>query len=354
MQISRKKTKEIQIGKTKIGGIQPILIQSMCNTDTHDVKKTVEQIKKLEAGGCEIVRVAVLDMDAAKQLSKIKKQIQIPLVADIHFDYRLALEAIEQGIDKLRINPGNIGSKDKVEILVKKCKMYHIPIRIGVNGGSLERDILQKYGDKATAEGMVESALKHIQILEEFDFREICLSVKSSDVATTIAAYRLLSAQVNYPLHLGVTEAGSVKVGGIKSAVGLGILLAEGIGDTIRVSLSGDPLEEIKTGWEILKSLKIRQRGVEITSCPTCGRTKINLSKIVTILEEKTSNIIYPLHLAIMGCEVNGPGEAKTADIGIIGGDKKASLWKKGEFVKIVPENEIVEAVMSLISNKFV
>lgn len=349
MQTSRKKTREISIGNLKIGGANPVLIQSMCNTDTHDIEVTVKQINELEKVGCEIVRVAVLDMEAAQNLGEIKKQIKLPLVADIHFDYRLALEAIEQGVDKLRINPGNIGGKDKVEILVKKCKEKNIPIRIGVNGGSLERDILEKYGDKATPEGMVESALRHIKILEDLDFFDICISVKASDVPTTVDAYELLSKKVDYPLHLGITEAGSVAVGGIKSAVGLGILLNQGIGDTLRISLSGDPLEEIKVAWEILKSLKLRRRGVEITSCPTCGRTKIDLAKIVNELEQKTAQIVEPIHIAVMGCEVNGPGEAKHTDIGIIGGDKKATLWEKGVFIKMVQEEDVVKEVLKLI-----
>lgn len=348
MQISRKKTKEIRIGKLKIGGNNQILIQSMCNTDMHDVQATVGQIQELEKAGCEIVRVAVPDMEAAKKLGEIKKRISLPLVADIHFDYKLALEAIEQGIDKLRINPGNIGKRENVEILVKKCQEKKIPIRIGVNGGSLERDILEKYGDKATAEGMLESALRHVQILEDLNFFDICISVKASDVPTTVEAYRLLSEKVDYPLHLGVTEAGSVSVGGIKSAVGLGILLSEGIGDTLRVSLSGNPVEEVKVAWEVLKSLKLRQRGVEITSCPTCGRTKINLVGIVDELEKKTAYVVKPVHIAVMGCEVNGPGEAKTADIGVIGGDGKATIWRKGEFVEMVEEDLIVQSVLEL------
>ncbi len=348
MQISRKKTRTLQIGDLKIGGDHPILVQSMCNTKTNDVKATVEQIKKLEAVGCEIIRVAVPDLQAARSLGKIKKQINLPLVADIHFDYKLALEAIEQGIDKLRINPGNIGGKERVEQLVEKCKEKKIPIRIGVNGGSLERDILEKHGDKATPEGMLDSALRHVKILEECGFYDICISVKASDVPTTVEAYRLLSEKVDYPLHLGITEAGSVAVGGVKSAVGLGILLSEGIGDTLRVSLSGDPVEEVKVAWEILKSLKLRQRGVEITSCPTCGRTKIDLAKIVSELEKKTSHIVEPVQIAVMGCEVNGPGEAKVADIGVIGGDGKVSLWKKGEFVKVAEEDAAIRNILDL------
>ena len=347
--ISRKKTKVIKIGNLCLGGDNPIIVQSMCNTDTHDIKSTVEQIKKLQNQGCELARVAVSDMEAAKILGKIKKKIEIPLVADIHFDYRLALEAIEQGIDKLRINPGNIGSKEKIALLANKCKEKNIPIRIGVNAGSLERDILDKYDDKITPEAIVKSALRHVKILEALDFFDICISVKASDVLTTVEAYRQLSQKVDYPLHIGITEAGSVFTGGIKSAVGLGILLNEGIGDTLRVSLSGDPIEEVKVIWEILKSLKIRRRGVEITSCPTCGRTKINLPKIVSMLEAETAHIISPIQIAVMGCEVNGPGETKYADIGVIGADKKASLWRRGKFVKNVEEKEIVEEVLKLI-----
>lgn len=351
MQISRRKTRVIKIGKLQIGGKSPILIQSMCNTKTTDISATVAQIQALEKVGCEIVRVAVPDLASAKVLGAIKKQINLPLVADIHFDYKLALEAIEQGIDKLRINPGNIGKRENIEILVKKCKEKKIPIRIGVNGGSLEREILEKYGDKATAEGMVESALKHIRILEELDFYEICVSVKASDVPTTVEAYRLLSEKIDYPLHLGITEAGGIQSGGIKSAVGLGISLNAGIGDTVRVSLSGDPVEEVRVAWEVLKSLKIRQRGVEITACPTCGRTKIDLAKIVNELEKATAEIVEPIYIAVMGCEVNGPGEAKTADIGVIGADGKASIWRKGEFVKVVEEGEVVGEVFELITN---
>jgi len=350
MKISRKKTKIIRIGDLKIGEDNPILLQSMCNTKTADVKATVKQIQELVSVGCEIVRVAVPDLETAKILGEIKKQISLPLVADIHFDYGIALEAIEQGIDKLRINPGNIGGKENVKILVQKCKEKQIPIRIGVNGGSLERDILEKYGDKITAEGMLESALRHVKILEDSEFFDICISVKASDVPTTVETYQLLSEKVDYPLHLGITEAGSVAVGGIKSAVGLGILLNSGIGDTLRVSLSGNPVEEVKVAWEILKSLKLRKRGVEITSCPTCGRTKIDLAKIVDELEKKTLQIVEPIHIAVMGCEVNGPGETKAADIGVIGGDGKATLWQKGEFVKIVDEGEIVEGVLGLIN----
>ncbi|NQV13768.1 MAG: flavodoxin-dependent (E)-4-hydroxy-3-methylbut-2-enyl-diphosphate synthase [Parcubacteria group bacterium] len=345
----RKKTRKIAIGSVKIGGNLPVAIQSMCNTDTRDVKETVKQIKELEKAGCEIIRVAVPDMEAAKAIGEIKKYISIPLVADIHFDYKLALECADQGADKLRINPGNIGSDEKVKAVVDKAKEKNIPIRIGVNAGSLEKDILEKYKGEATAEGMVESAQRHIKILEDLDFHDIVVSLKASDVPRTIEAYELLSNQVDYPLHVGITEAGTVRSGTIKSAVGIGSLLSRGIGDTIRVSLTADPAEEVRVGWEILKSLGLRERGVEIISCPTCGRTEIDLIKLVQEVEEKTAHITQSLKIAVMGCVVNGPGEAREADIGVAGGKGQGVIFKKGEILKTVKEDKIADELMKEI-----
>lgn len=343
--INRRKTKKLNIGGVFLGGDAPIRIQSMCNTDTHDVKATVAQINGLEKLGCELVRVAVPDMAAAKAIGEIKKKINIPLVADIHFDYRLALECIKQEIDKLRINPGNIGSEEKIKAVVKAAKKQKIPIRIGVNSGSLEKDILKKYDNKVTAQGMVESALRHIKILENEDFYDIVISLKASDIQRTIQAYRLLSQKVDYPLHLGITEAGTPFSGTVKSAIGLGALLLEGIGDTIRVSLTGDPAEEVKVAKEILKALNLRKFGPDIISCPTCGRTEIDLIKLVREVEEKTSYIKKPIKIAVMGCVVNGPGEAREADVGVAGGRGCGVIFRKGKIVKTVKENEIVKAL---------
>ena len=326
-----------------------MVIQSMCNTDTRDVSATVSQIKDLEKAGCEMVRVAVPDMIAAQAIGKIKEQISIPLVADIHFDYKLAVEAMAQGIDKIRINPGNIGSKEKVRIVADMAKEKGIPIRTGVNSGSLQKDLLKKFGGHVTPEAMVESALSHVKILEECDFRDMVISIKSSNVPFSIEAYSLLSQAVDYPLHLGITEAGTVYSGTVKSAVGIGSILAMGIGDTIRVSLTGDPTEEIKAAKEILKSLELRKFGVEMISCPTCGRTQIDLISLAQQVEEKCRNINKDIKVAVMGCAVNGPGEAREADIGIAGGHGEGLIFKKGEILKKVPENELLDTLMEEI-----
>ncbi|MDK2901641.1 MAG: (E)-4-hydroxy-3-methylbut-2-enyl-diphosphate synthase [Thermosediminibacterales bacterium] len=346
----RRKTRQIMLGKVPIGGHAPISVQTMTNTKTSDVQRTIDQIRDVQQFGCDIIRVAVPDEQAAGAISHIKKAVSIPLVADIHFNYELALKAIDAGADGLRINPGNIGNIDKVEKVVKKAKNHKIPIRIGVNAGSLEKDILEKY-KFPTAEGMVESALRHIRILEKLDFKEIKISLKSSDVMTTIRAYKLLADKVDYPFHLGITEAGTLWSGTIKSAVGLGSLLAQGIGDTIRVSLTGDPREEVKVGLEILKVLGLRKRGVEIISCPTCGRCKIDLIKIANEIQDKTSLINYPIKIAVMGCVVNGPGEAKEADLGVTGGNGVGIIFKKGKVIKKVPEGLIVDELLKEIKN---
>jgi len=341
--IKRRKTKKIKIGDVYIGGNAPILVQSMTKTDTRDVQKTVAQIKLLEKAGCEIIRLAVPDMAAAKVLGQIKRKISIPLVADIHFSSDLALEAIKQDVDKLRINPGNIGSQDKIKAVVLAAKKKKIPIRIGVNAGSLEKDLLEKSGGVATASAMVESAMRHIKILEKYDFNDIAVSLKASDIERTVDAYRLLSKKVNYPLHVGVTEAGTAFVGSIMSAVAFGILLEEGIGDTIRVSLSAPPEEEVRVGWEILKSLKLRKRGVTITSCPTCGRTEIDLLALAEKVQKATQNINKDIRLAVMGCVVNGIGESREADLAIIGGKKVGLIAKKGVIIKTVPEDKLFD-----------
>jgi (E)-4-hydroxy-3-methylbut-2-enyl-diphosphate synthase len=342
-------SKVVKVGPYKLGGKNPVRVQSMCNTDTRDVRATVKQILALEKIGCEIVRVAVPDMEAAKAISNIKKQIHIPLVADIHFDYKLALEVIAQGIDKVRINPGNIGSDEKVKEVVMACKKKKIPIRIGINGGSLEKEILAKYGNKVTAKGMVESAMRHIRILERHNFKDILISLKASDIERTVEAYRLLSKKVNYPLHIGVTEAGTIFRGTIMSSIGLGILLYDGIGATLRVSLTADPLDEIDVAWEILKSLKLRKRGVTVTSCPTCGRTQINLIGLAKKVEKAVVNIDKDIHIAVMGCVVNGPGEAREADIGVAGGKGMGAIFAKGKVIKSVKENEILGALLEEI-----
>ncbi|NCF75077.1 MAG: flavodoxin-dependent (E)-4-hydroxy-3-methylbut-2-enyl-diphosphate synthase [Xanthomonadaceae bacterium] len=339
---NRKKTKKIKVGNTYIGGDAPISIQSMANTNTADLKKTVSQIKKLEKAGCEIMRVAVPNMEAAKNLGKIKSQINIPLVADIHFSYQLALEAIKQGIDKLRLNPGNIGSQEKIKKVVEAAKKKKIPIRIGVNAGSLEKDILEKYNNKATSKGMVESALRHIKILEKLNFTNIVISLKASDIERTVEAYKLLSKKVNYPLHIGITEAGTEFKGTIMSAIGLGYLLYEGMGDTIRVSLTADPLKEIKVAREILKSLNLRQEGPTITSCPTCGRTEIDVIGLTKKVEKLVSKYKKPIHIAVMGCVVNGLGESREADLAIIGGKKVGLICKKGKIIKKVKEKNLL------------
>ncbi len=348
MSFKRRKTREINIGGVKIGGDNPIAIQSMCNTDTRDVKATVDQIKRLEKAGCEIIRVAVPDMEAAECIRDIKKSIDIPLVADIHFDYRLALRCMENGIDKIRINPGNIGSADRVKQVADMAKRNGIPIRIGVNSGSLEKSLVEKYGG-VTPQGLVESALGHIKLLEENDFYDIAVSIKASNVPFSVEVYELLSDTVDYPLHVGITEAGTVWGGTVKSAVGIGAILSRGIGDTIRVSLTGDPVEEIYAAKEILKSLELRKFGVEFISCPTCGRTSIDLIKIANEVEERVRNIDKNIKVAVMGCAVNGPGEAREADIGIAGGHGEGLIFKKGQILRKVPEDRLVEELLKEI-----
>lgn len=344
----RKETRKIKIGNLYIGGDSKIAIQSMTNTDTRDVKATIEQILKLEAAGCDIVRCAVPDMEAAEAIKEIVKGINIPLVADIHFDYRLALKAIENGVSKLRINPGNIGSIERVKAVAEAAKEKNIPIRIGVNSGSLEKELLKKYG-KVCPEALVESALNHVKILEDVNFNDIIISIKSSDVVQMIESYKLISEKVNYPLHVGVTEAGTIWRGTIKSSVGIGALLAQGIGDTIRVSLTGDVVEEVKVGKEILKSLGYINEGVQFVSCPTCGRTQIDLIKIAEEVESKLANLNKNIKVAVMGCAVNGPGEAREADIGIAGGYGEGLIFKKGEIIKKVKEENLVEELLKEI-----
>jgi (E)-4-hydroxy-3-methylbut-2-enyl-diphosphate synthase len=344
----RKKTRAIKIGGVPIGGGAPISVQSMTNTKTHDVAATVSQIQSLAAAGCDIVRLAVPDMAAAQAIRAIKEKVSVPLVADIHFDYRLALVAIESGIDALRLNPGNIGGEDRVAAVVKAAKARRIPIRIGVNAGSLDKRLLAKYG-AATAEAMVESALEHIAILEKHDFYDTKVSLKAHDVPLTIDAYRLMSEKSDYPLHLGITEAGTVNTGIIKSAVGIGALLAEGIGDTFRISLTGDPTVEVRVANEILKALGLREYGPTMISCPTCGRCNVDLPKIAEQVEKKLAAIKKPISVAVMGCVVNGPGEAKGADVGIAGGKGEGLLFRKGEIIKKVPEEKLVDALFEEI-----
>lgn len=345
--IQRRISKQIQIGNIKIGGDAPISVQSMTNTDTRDVKSTLKQINNMVEHGCELVRLAILNPDAAEAVKDIKKMSPVPLIADIHFDYRLAIRCIENGIDALRINPGNIGKEENIKKVVSLAKTNNIPIRIGINGGSLEKDLEQ--ADMPLSEKMVTSALRHIKILEDNNFDNIKISLKSSDVLTTIEAYRLIAKKVEYPLHLGVTEAGTYTGGIIKSAVGLGTLLAEGIGDTIRVSLTDSPVEEVKAGFMILKSLGLRQRGINFVSCPTCGRTQINLISLAKEVEKRLENFDKPLTIAVMGCAVNGPGEAKHADYGIAGGIKEGYIFKKGEIIKKLPEEKLVDEFINLI-----
>ena len=343
--LKRKKTRQIMVGKVKVGDMSPVAVQSMTNTFTQDISATVSQIKRLEKAGCEIVRVAVPDKESASAISSIKKKISIPLIADIHFDFRLAIASARAGADGLRINPGNIGSIKKIKAVVDCAKKFHIPIRIGVNSGSLEKDILKKYNG-VSAEGMVESAIRHIELLKSLDFHDMKISIKASDVHRTIDAYRLLSSKTDLPLHVGVTEAGSLYSGIVKSSLGIGTLLAEGIGDTIRVSLTRDPVEEVRTGYEILKALNIRRHGPEIISCPTCGRCNINLFDIVERVEKALLSNPLPVKIAIMGCIVNGPGEAREADIGIAGGDGAGILFKKGKVVKKFPQEKLVEVLL--------
>lgn len=340
----------VKVGPYKLGGKNPVRVQSMCSTKTDDVKATVKQILELEKAGCEIVRVAVPDMAAAKVLGEIKKQIHIPLVADIHFDHRLALESIAQGVDKIRINPGNIGSEENTQAVVLACKKKKIPIRIGINGGSLEQEILKKYKGKVTAKGMVESAMRHIRILEKYNFKDILISLKASDIRRTVEAYRLLAKKVNYPLHIGVTEAGTAFRGTIMSSIGLGILLYEGIGATLRVSLTADPIEEIPVAWEILKSLELRKRGVTVTSCPTCGRTQIDLIALAKKVEKALLDVNKNIRVAVMGCVVNGPGEAREADIGVAGGKGRGVIFTKGKILKTVKEEDILPTLLEEIA----
>ena len=337
----RQNTKVVSIGGHCIGGKYPIAIQSMCNTKTEDVKATVAQILALEKAGCEIIRVAVPTMEAAEAIKEIKKQIHIPLVGDIHFDYRLAIKAMKNGVDKIRINPGNIGGEDRVKAVVDMAKACHVPIRVGVNSGSLEKPIIEKYGH-VTAEGIVESAMDKVRMIEAFDYDEIVISIKSSDVMMCIKAHERIAAQTQYPLHVGITESGTLISGNIKSSVGLGIILYEGIGNTIRVSLTGDPVEEIKSAKLILKTLGLRKGGIEVVSCPTCGRTQIDLIGLANQVENMVQGYDLDLKVAVMGCVVNGPGEAKEADLGIAGGKGEGLLIKKGEIIKKVPEGELL------------
>ncbi len=334
----------VRVGSVLLGGNNPVRVQSMCDTDTRDVSATVKQILELEKAGCEIIRVAVPDMAAARAIGKIKKKIHIPLVADIHFDYKLALESIEQGVDKVRINPGNIGSREKTEAVVKACRKKGVPIRIGVNAGSIEKDLLAKHGP--TPRAAVESCLRHVKILEDLKFKNMLLSIKFSEVPMMIEAYRMLAGRVPYPLHLGVTHAGTTFVGSIKNAIGIGTLLHEGIGATIRASLTADPKEEIRLCWAILSALEIRKRGPELISCPTCGRTEINLLALAEKVEKALSKIDAPIKVAVMGCVVNGPGEAREADVGVAGGKRMGAIFVKGKVVKSVKESEILKELL--------
>ena len=342
--MERIKTRKVMVGNVRIGGQNRVVIQSMCNTKTKDVESTVKQILELEEAGCEIIRVACLDLEDAKAIKNIKEKIHIPIVADIHYDYKLALEAIKSGVDKIRINPGNIGSKERVKAVVDKCKEHHIPIRIGVNAGSLEKDLLEKYG-KPTAKAMVESAKRHIDILEELDFKDYILSLKASNLDLCIEAYEEASKEFDCPLHLGITESGTEFSGTIKSSIGLGYMLRNGIGDTLRVSLSDDPVKEIKVAKEILKDCNLYKKSPTLVACPTCGRTRIDLIAIAKEVEEFLQKIEDDITVAVMGCSVNGPGEAREADIGIAGGVKEGLIFKKGKIIKKVPQEKIVEVL---------
>ncbi len=344
-----KKTRLINLGGVLVGGGQPVTVQSMTNTDTRDIEATVAQILALQSAGCEIIRVAVVDQAAAQAIAAIKKQISIPLVADIHFDYRLALASIASGCDGLRLNPGNIGQAHKVQEVVQACRDKGIPIRIGVNAGSLDKVMVEKYGG-INAEALVESALMHVGILEEMGFTDMKLSLKASSVPLTIAAYRLISQKVDYPLHIGITEAGTTERGLIKTSLGLGILLAEGIGDTMRVSLTADPLHEVWAAYEILRGLDLRQHGAELVSCPTCGRCEINLIQTAEKIDQALRGVNLPIKVAVMGCVVNGPGEAREADIGIAGGKETGLLFKKGEIIRKIPESQLVEVLLAEIA----
>lgn len=341
-------TRQIKVGNVPVGGGAAVTIQSMTNTKTHDVDATVEQIRQLAAAGCEIVRVAVPDEAAARAIGDIKARIDIPLVVDIHFDYKLALMCIDAGCDKVRINPGNIGGEDRVKLVADACRAKGVPIRIGVNGGSLEKPLLAKYGG-VTPEALVESAMGHIHLLEKFNFDQICVSMKSSSVPTTMAAYRLFSQQSDYPLHLGVTEAGTPKMGVMKSAIGIGGLLAQGIGDTFRVTLTADPVEEVYVARDILKAAGLRRDGPELISCPTCGRTRVNLIQMAQEVERRLADVTKPITVAVMGCTVNGPGEASAADVGIAGGDGVGLLFRHGEIIKKLPQEQLVDGLFDLI-----
>ena len=342
------KTKQIMVGNVPVGGGAPIAVQSMTNTDTHDVKATLAQIERLAAAGCHIVRCTVPDQAAAEAMRTICAESPIPVVADIHFDYRLAIASAEAGVGAIRINPGNIGSDEKVEAVAKACKEHHIPIRIGVNSGSIEKEILRKYGSP-TPEAMVESAMYHVSLLNRFDFDDICISLKSSSVPVTMQAYQLMHERTDYPLHLGVTEAGTEYMGTVKSAAGIGGLLALGIGDTIRVSRTADPVHEITAGYAILKAVGLNDSGINIVSCPTCGRTKIDLIKIANEVEQRTASLDAKLKVAVMGCVVNGPGEAREADIGIAGGNGEGLIFRKGEILRKVPQDQLVDELMNEI-----
>lgn len=343
-------TREVRIGNRVIGGGNPVLIQSMTNTKTEDVQATVAQIKRLTAAGCEIIRCAVPTMEAAKALGEIKRQIEIPLVADIHFDYKLAIAAMENGADKIRINPGNIGSKERIRAVVDVAKERNIPIRVGVNSGSLEKELVAKYHG-VTAEGLVESALDKVHLIEENGYDNLVISIKSSDVMMCVHAHELIAKKTDYPLHVGITEAGTITSGNIKSAIGLGLILNQGIGDTIRVSLTGDPLEEIKSAKLILRTLGLRKGGIEVVSCPTCGRTQINLIALANRVEDMVADIPLNIKVAVMGCVVNGPGEAREADIGIAGGIGEGLLIKHGEIVRKLPEEELLDALRNELLN---
>jgi len=353
--IPRRKTRQICIGSVKIGGDAPVSVQSMTKTDTRDVRRTVHQIRRLEEAGCDIIRVAIPDDEAARAIAQIKKRINIPVIADIHFNYRLALRSMESGADALRINPGNIGGRNRLKNIVNEAKNRSIPIRIGVNAGSLEKDLLKRFGG-STSEAMVLSGLRTIEYMEDLGFYLIKVSLKASHVLRTVEAYRSFSRKSDYPLHLGITEAGRGSGAVVKSAIGIGLLLSEGIGDTIRVSLTGDPVEEVRVGYEILRSLKIRERGVEIISCPTCGRCEIDLSRLVEKVEKGLQKITLPMTIAIMGCVVNGPGEAKEADIGIAGGKGVGILFKKGEIVRKLKEKDFAQVLLNevkgMVGNK--
>lgn len=340
--IERRKTRQLFVGGVPVGGDAPIAVQSMTNTHTDDAEATLAQIRRLAEAGCDIIRCAVPDMAAAEGLKRICKESPIPVIADIHFDYKLALAAIEAGVDGLRLNPGNIGGREMVEAVVAAAKERNIPIRIGVNAGSLPKDLLEKYGHP-TAEALVEAAWRHVHILEELDYRNIKISLKAHDVPLTIAAYKLMAAQCDYPLHVGITEAGTVNSGIIKSAVGIGSLLSQGIGDTIRVSLTGDPVNEVKVAYDVLKALGLREHGPTLISCPTCGRTRINLEKLALEVERRLANITEPISVAVMGCVVNGPGEAREADVGLAGGIGEGLIFRKGEVLRKVPEDKLID-----------